>query len=147
MTLEALKTIVRTMLSGAFPCVTIQFDQIGDNPLHLGVSVYGVEPNAVRWLKDKILALDYDLCAGTDFALTPLVRDKETTAKFYPQFTSPWQAEAFGVSFASQLNMAFDVRLGWPSVLCPEQFEPAAWESSEAALMARVANQELALAA
>src|ERR1700677_1124895 len=91
MTVEDLKNYVRTMLNAAFPTVTIQFERISDDPFHLGVSVYGVEASSVKWVKDKILDIDEKLCAGGQYAITPLVRDEATTDKFYPQFSSPWK--------------------------------------------------------
>jgi hypothetical protein len=80
------------VLSASFPFVTIQIERVEDDPLDLGVSVFGVEKNAVKWVKNKILDLDEELCSNTEFVITPLVRDRETTRKYYPQFLSPWTA-------------------------------------------------------
>ena len=52
----------------------------------LEVSVYRVPPTEVRAVKDLILELDTQLCVGTEKAVTPLVRDIETTNRYYPQF-------------------------------------------------------------
>src|ERR1035441_9669781 len=92
MTIDELKTYVRTMLNAAFPTVTIQFELVGDDPFHLGVAVYGVDQIATKWVKDKILDIDEKLCANSDFAITPLVRDEATTEKYYPEFMSPWKS-------------------------------------------------------
>ena|ERR1022692_521653 len=92
MTIDELKICVRTMLNTAFPTVTIRFERVGDAPFHLGVAVYGVESKATKWVKDKILDIDEKLCANTDFAITPLVRDEATTAKYYPEFVSAWKS-------------------------------------------------------
>ena len=66
MTIDELKNYVLTMLNAAFPTVTIQFECIGDDPFHIGVSVYGVESRAIKWVKDKILDIDEKLCADTE---------------------------------------------------------------------------------
>lgn len=78
------------MLLAAFPTVTIQFERVGDDPLHLGVAVYGVESKETKSVKNRILDMDEKLCANSDFALTPLVRDEATTGKYYPEMVSPW---------------------------------------------------------
>jgi len=143
MTIEELKTYVRTMLNAAFPTVTIQFEQIGDDPLHIGVAVYGVESLAVKWVKSKILDIDEKLCTDTEFAITPLVRDEATTDKFYPQFASTWKASVVKATSVSLRHFEFEICAG--SFVTVQQDNESKWEASELVLAA--ANEELALAA
>lgn len=144
MTIDELKNFVGTMLNAAFPKVTIQFERIGDDPFHLGVSVYGVEANAVKWVKDRILDIDEKLCADTDFAITPLVRDEATTEKFYPQFVSPWKL------VQAQSNLVLAAAESYQVVKLVEQLDSVQsdtrWEAP-ASICSCAANEELALAA
>ena len=138
MTIDDLKKHVGTMLTAAFPTVTIHFDRIGDDPFHIGVSVYGVDANAVKWVKSKILEIDEKLCANTDFAITPLVRDVATTEKYYPQFVSPWKSVAVFVPNSGSMDaecMQIDLSLNFEMRLEAEPICPIA------------TNEELALAA
>ena len=142
MTIEELKTFVRTMLNAAFPTVTIQFERIGDNPCHIGVAVYGVESNATKWVKDKILDIDEKLCTDTDFVITPLVRDEETTEKYYPNFISPWK-----VCHAPKVAViAHQARVEIEAVRNPLVESESKWAYPDS-VSASAANQELALAA
>lgn len=146
MTIDELKTYVRTMLNAAFPTVTIQFELVGDDPFHLGVAVYGVESKAVKWVKDKILDIDEKLCANSHFAITPLVRDEATTEKYYPEFISPWKsilAAAHRVPLVGR-TVATE-RYDLATVLRVGEFR-AEWEYPKS-VCAGAANQELALAA
>ncbi len=145
MTIEELKTCVRTVLSASFPTVTIHIDRIAEDPLDLGVSVFGVDKNAVKWVKDMILDLDEDLCANTEFVLTPLVRDSEITRKFYPQFLSPWTALAdIGEFYQPRLL----VEPQSENIVFISESLNAAWEPAEhSAIYAYASTIELALAA
>ena len=145
MIIEELKKHVRAVLCAAFPAHNIQIAQLGENSGDLGISVFGVERNAVRWVKDTILSLDAELCAHTEFALTPLVRDVEVTRKYYPQFLSAWTAEMDrGQHCLSEpLVAAPTANLGDFS-----ERDSAAWTPAvSASLCAWAANEELALAA
>lgn len=146
MTIDELKEYVRTMLNAAFPTVTIQFERVSDDPLHLGVAVYGVESKATKWVKNKILDIDEKLCANTDFAITPLVRDEATTEKYYPEMVSPWKsflAPAGAAALPQSQAVIVDYDLG--AVLqCGGSM--AEWEYPKS-VSASAANQELALAA
>jgi hypothetical protein len=144
MTAEELKTYVRTMLNAAFPTVTIQFERISDDPFHIGVAVYGVESNAVKWVKGKILDIDEKLCSDTEFVITPLVRDEATTEKFYPEFISPWKAFHSSVYVSLSCQVQVRTEAGDLEGVLRESAEK--WEHSES-VSASAANQELALAA
>lgn len=144
MTIDDLKDYVRTMLNGAFPTVTVQFERINDDPFHIGVSVYGVEASAVKWVKEKILDIDEKLCADGDYALTPLVRDEATTEKYYPQFSTPWKwlPIAGAVTYVVKPHAAVDLE-SLQNILAEM---PTKWKVSEP-LCSNAANEELALAA
>lgn len=145
MNIDELKLHVRAVLSSALPSLTIKIEQLADQTGDLGVSVFGVEKNMVKWVREIILDLDTELCSQTDFALTPLVRDIETTRKYYPQFLSAWtsqidrgqcgQAEAV---VSSQTDILVDL----------EEIDQTAWVlSSTVDFCASAAQEELALAA
>src|SRR5438270_7870908 len=89
--LEELQEQVRSLLGAAFPKFAITFEAIEDDPFHVGVNVFGVERDLVKWVEERVLDLGTKLCENTEFLLTPLVRDLDTTQRFYPQFLSPWQ--------------------------------------------------------
>jgi hypothetical protein len=141
MNAEELKDLVRLMLTWAFPRVTIQFEQINDDPFHIGVGVYSVDPSAVRWVEDKILDIDAEICTGTEFAITPLVRDEATTLKYYPEFCSAWK----------EIHREKASAAVGPLDACPEFSPPGSVEvgpwtpRSHAVVWAQ--NEELALAA
>lgn len=86
MTIEQLKTRVSAELRAVIPNAVIQINPLSKNAGDLGVSVFAVEHGDVRTVKDIILNLDGELCIGTEFSLTPMVRDMDTTRKYYPQF-------------------------------------------------------------
>jgi len=143
MNVEELKQCVRAALATAFPSYTVQIAAVAENPGDLAVSVFGVDRDAVHWVKDKILDLDEELCVGTKFALTPLVRDLTTTRKFYPQHISPWtvvnklkQTETIAINDCEIFVLQEDVHaaVDWVSA-----------RSTDECLSA--ANEELALAA
>jgi len=145
MNIEELKMHVRVVLTASLPSVTIQIAPLSENDGDLGVSIFGVERRAVRWVKDIILDLDAELCSGTQFALTPLVRDLETTRKFYPQFLTPWTVEVdlgqaclaepkTNDQFASLADFVENEAAEWVPVVTPEFY-------------AMASNEELALAA
>ena len=144
MTIDDLKDYVRTMLNGAFPTVTIQFERINDDPFHLGVSVYGVEASAVKWVKEKILDIDEKLCADGEYAITPLVRDEATTEKFYPQFSTPWKWLPATTTVVHSVKPHAAVDLESLQSMLNEM--PTKWEIPEP-LCSNAANEELALAA
>jgi hypothetical protein len=144
MNLDELKQYVRTMLNAAFPKVTIQFERIGDDPFHIGVAVYGVEANAVKWVKGKILDIDEKLCADTEFAITPLVRDEATTEKYYPELVSPWKHFHAPTGVALLRHLQAGIVAGDLEGVLKES--AAQWEH-QASVSASAANQELALAA
>jgi hypothetical protein len=146
MTIDELKTYVRTMLNAAFPTVTIQFELVGDDPFHLGVAVYGVESIATKWVKDKILDIDEKLCANSAFAITPLVRDEATTEKYYPELVAPWkQIIAASHGIASQVRAVAVDNYDLATVLQAGAVE-GEWEYPKS-VCASAENQELALAA
>jgi hypothetical protein len=91
MTPETLKLQVKAILTETFPGYHIQLDQLSENPGDLGVSVYGVVPQVMRRVKDKILDLDEEFCTNTTYCLVPLVRNLETTQRYYPQYLSSAQ--------------------------------------------------------
>ncbi len=132
------------MLNGAFPTVTIQFERIGDDPFHVGVAVYGVESNAIKWVKDKILDIDEKICANSEFAITPLVRDEATTEKFYPEFASAWKASDAPGYVTFSRRAVLGIRAADLEVVLSENLSK--WEYPESDC-ANAANQELALAA
>jgi hypothetical protein len=142
MTMLDLQNYVRTMLNAAFPTATIQFDRISEDPFHIGVSVYGVEANAVKWVKEKILDIDEKLCADSEFAITPLVRDEATTEKFYPQFASPWKWLPAGTSHAVPACAS----VAMESLQNMLNGSSTKWEIAEP-LCSNAGNEELALAA
>ena len=142
MTIDELKNYVRTMLNAAFPTVTIQFEHVGDDPLHIGVSVYGVEASSVKWVKERILEIDEKLCADGDFALTPLVRDEATTEKFYPQFSSPWKWHHVSATHVALSHLSVDLEAF--NAVVNGSFEN--WKFAEP-ICSNAANEELALAA
>ena len=144
MTAEELKTYVRTMLNAAFPTVTIQFERISDDPFHVGVAVYGVESNAIKWVKNKILDIDEKLCVNTEFAITPLVRNEATTEKYYPEFVSPWKSFHAPVGGALLRHFQVGIEAGDLEDVLRESAEK--WEHQKP-VCASAANQELALAA
>jgi hypothetical protein len=146
MRIDELKEYVRTMLNAAFPTVTIRFEKIGDDPFHIGVGVYGVESQAVRWVKDKILDIDEKLCANTDFAITPLVRDEATTEKHYPELMSPWKpwVGVTGEAILIQSQVSIGACEIWTDAVVGGF--AAQWEYPES-VCAEAANEELALAA
>lgn len=86
MTIEQLKTRVSVAIRAVTPNAVIQISPLSENDGDLGVSVFAVEHGNVRTVKDIILNLDGELCVGTEFSLTPMVRDMATTRKHYPQF-------------------------------------------------------------
>jgi hypothetical protein len=145
MNIEELKAYVRAMLNAAFPKVTIQFERVSDDLFHIGVGVYGVEPNATKWVEDRILDIDEKLCTNTDFALTPLVRDEATTKKYYPEFASPWKVLPTSRRFVGsyQLQTAIEAGAFVDVVLQENEME---WKYPDP-VSASAANQELALAA
>lgn len=132
------------MLNAAFPTVTIQFERVGDDPFHIGVAVFGVESNAIKWVKDKILDIDEKICANSEFAITPLVRDEATTEKYYHELMSPWNVchTPKGVAFSRQFQTGIDVG----ALVLQESSSVGKWEYPEP-VSASAANQELALAA
>lgn len=96
-------------------------------------------------MKDIILDLDEELCSGTKFVITPLVRDKETTRKFYPQFLSPWTARP-DIGELYQPKLLVESQSGNDFV----NFEPSniPWESEgHSENYGNAANEQLALAA
>jgi hypothetical protein len=142
MTVNELKSRVRSELSAAYPTVTIQIEQLGDDPCDLGVSVFGVEHKVVKWVKDRILDLDEELCCNTEFVLTPLVRNKETTQKYYPQFLSPWTAQ---VEVAGGLPSKISMVNQTETLILISEKSDSKWVYPKT--YANVTNEELALAA
>ena len=147
MNVEELKTYVRTMLNSAFPTVTVHFERISDDPFHIGVAVYGVESNAVKWVKDKILDIDEKLCANTDFVITPLVRDEAATAKYYPHLMSAWQACDAPKKVAFFHHVLTDVEVEVLENVWLESSVKWEFASPPSPVCANAANQELALSA
>jgi hypothetical protein len=145
MTIEELKSHVRFMLSAALPFATVQIEPVGDDPRDLVVSVFGVAPNAVKWARDLILDVDEAFCSNTAFVITPLVRDKETTRKFYPQFLSPWTARVdLGELYQPKLLVESQTEYAF-AISEPSN---APWESAgHSENYGDAANEELALAA
>jgi hypothetical protein len=130
------------MLNAAFPAVTIRFERISDDPFHIGVAVYGVEASAVKWVKDRILDIDEKLCADTEFAITPLVRDEATTERFYPEFLSPWKWLRTSVPHLALASATVDDE----SLKVILSGSSPKWEFVEP-ICSSAANEELALAA
>jgi hypothetical protein len=142
MTIEELKVRVRGLLAAAFPWVTIQFEKISDDPFHVGVGVFGVERQLVKWVEERILDIDAKICADTEFALTPLVRDEATTQKYYPDLMSAWKAVGVfhGHKFAGS---SIEVRENCIGVGFSSRFPSWEYESTHPTS----ADSELALAA
>ena len=132
MTAEELKDKVRGSVSKESPDVTVLFEELFDDKNHLGVCVYGVEKENVATVTDLVLDLDWDLCAGTGFALTPLVRDVETTKTFYSHLVPKPHQSLVGNEYPLVCEMSASKG-------------GAAWEIQEGSQFA--ANEELALAA
>ena len=86
---DEIKTAVRNALAGAFPQCLVRFESAGDDPTLIGVGVYGVDKKLVGWVERKIMEVGDPLLGNSDLVLIPLVRDEETTAKYYPHLLSP----------------------------------------------------------
>src|SRR5581483_691237 len=127
----------------AFPRVTVQFEQIEDDPFHIGVGVYGVEAPAVKWVEEKILDIDIQICSDTEFALTPLVRDEATTNQYYPQYAFAWKSQRIHSACVAALEIREQMDI---SLLMFSQTQALTWEYPQSPLVAAAA-EELALAA
>jgi hypothetical protein len=86
MDISELKAHVSHKIQTAFPTAHVRISQLSEDPGDLGVSVFNVAKDQVRAAKDLILDLDEELCLKQNWALIPMVRDVETTVRFYPQF-------------------------------------------------------------
>lgn len=133
---EDIKLRVREAIASNFPSVCLVFEQKGDDANDVGVYVYGVEMENVELVETLILKLDWELCQGTDVALTPHVKDAVTTERYYSHF-----------------SLSEKPKLGLVAAECEsyELSEPlsfsakSAWKSRDSSPLA--ANEELALAA
>lgn len=142
MNAEELKDCVRAALTSAMPKYAIQIEELDGQAGDLGVAVFDVEPEMVKWVRETILDLDAELCIATEFALTPLVRDVETTRKFYPQFMTPWTIEVD----RGQSAQCESIPAAAPDSLLV--IADGAWTPSVAVeVCAMAANEDLALAA
>jgi hypothetical protein len=86
---DEIKTAVRDVLAGTFPQCLVQFEPAGDDPTLIGVGVYGVDKQLVGWVETKIMEVGDRLLGNSDLVLIPLVRDEETTARYYPHLLPP----------------------------------------------------------
>jgi len=103
--MEILKNQTRDILTAWFPSCHVQFETLGEDPNVIGVGVYGVPKPLVKWVKKKIHELDGRFFADAGYVLLPLVRDWETTCKFYPHLVRQWRPTAVEV-FSSTIDMA-----------------------------------------
>jgi len=87
MTIEEIKLKITSTIKESFPKVVVVISTF-DCPSDVIVSVFSVEPNDVRAVKDLILNLDAEVCTISEFCITPLVRNMEITEKYYPQYLS-----------------------------------------------------------
>src|SRR5690349_16179993 len=94
---EEMKRELKAILTASFPLYSVVFEHAGEDVDLIGVGVYGVKKEFINWVEERIIDLDEKLCSDTGLMLVPLVRDEETTEKFYPQFIKPWTQR---VSFA-----------------------------------------------
>ena len=141
MKIGEIKNCIKLVLNAEFPAVTVRFESVCDDEFHIGVSVYGVEAAVVKKVKERILDLDEDLCSGTEFAITPLVRDLDTTAKYYPDYLFPWTSVQSSCAIYSEADVLVvsDLKLDM-------NFE-AVWAFSSEPFCSSAQNEELALAA
>jgi len=87
---ESLLTAVLAGLRARLSRYKIVFEAIEDDEGAIGVGVFNVETDRVRWVRQAIHELDGQLLVGTEFCLIPMVRDQAVTREFYPEHAEAW---------------------------------------------------------
>lgn len=96
MNFENVKQVVLNKVDDFCLGLIVLFSNFSAEGSHVTVSVFGVPKSKVRELRELLLDLDNLFCAGKGLALTPLIRDIETTERFYPQYAADHSWIGFG---------------------------------------------------
>ena len=96
MTTAELAALIRRTVADICPCAVVEIVADRDAAKDLSVNIYSVPRELVRTVKDAVLELNLTAFDPGLFIVTPIVRDEETTRKFYPwRCTSAEPADAF----------------------------------------------------
>ena len=88
--MNATHRVVTETLTSKLKNFVVRIEDVPDEPRIIGVGVYGVDQEQVMIVAETVLDAEEQLFPDGEFALLPLVRNQEVTARYYPQFLEPW---------------------------------------------------------
>lgn len=80
---------LETSLKAAFSSYVVRLESVPNEPLLVGVGVYGVANERVLQIAERIAELEEQLFPSGELGLVPLIRNTITTAKYYPDRLRP----------------------------------------------------------
>jgi len=89
---------LRTIFVRAFQRYTIHIEAIPDEPELIGIAIYNVESDQVKWVRERIYDINDELYPESEIGFIPLVRDKITTKEYYPEYVESWSETNCAVS-------------------------------------------------
>ena len=129
-TRQEIWTMVLRALNHSFPTCVVRRESAGEDSALIGVGVYGVSPQLIEAVERRIAHLDQTLCVGSDYALIPLVRDIETTKRFYPEHCSAWREAPAGRGIRTAA-LGPSLALVWDPEACNRPQDPQ-WRGAPA---------------
>lgn len=79
----------KRLILSDFPNCVVNREHIAGEPHLLGVAVFNATPGQEAAIEKRIADLEEQLCSDSRITFIPLVRNSETTAKYYTQYCSP----------------------------------------------------------
>jgi hypothetical protein len=139
MSIDTIKVQAQSILQSKFPGFIVRLEHIEDDDAIIGIGVFRVPEKMVGLVENTVNELEETLCRGANVSLVAMVRDEETTAKYYSHLLCGGTFQSLVLSDANlkSINVNID-----HNQLMVEIQRPDYTGYAEIA-----ANQELALAA